>query len=286
MVTASAETLVQITWRRENVPLDLADGHGGMVHFAPNETKTVRGSLEYFRRAAKNIGGLVVKPAPSTVTKADHDRSSSVMMNDVHRCRISNYRDIPMRLATGVDRQYAEIPRSKIIEDPTNKGKKTKVPGTVICVARVSLIKQMNSIKVEILDEDEEKKPAPVESTHRDTGNGVRETLPQLKVNSDPEVPRTSEPLVADLQTLRKNLELPETLEGFAERAKAITWHDLRGICSELGFSRPKSREHATQLICEKLYPQPESDESTDETTESDESDESDEKSKKSSKKK
>ena len=110
-----------------------------------------------------------------------------------------------------------------------------------------------------------------------------------MKVNSDPEVPRTSEPLVADLQTLRKNLELPETLEGFTDRAKAITWHDLRGICSELGFSRPKSREHATQLICEKLYPQPESDESdepTDETTESDETTEPDEKPKKSSKKK
>jgi len=259
-VTTETEALVQITNRRENTPMDLADGHGGLVHLAPNETKTVRGDLMYFKRAAKDIGGLVVKPAPSTVTRADHDRSPGRSQIDVHKVRVYNYRDIPLRLATGVDRQYADIPRAQLVEDPKIKGKKTKVPGQVVCVARVSLIKQMSGIKVDILDADEkkpteEKKEAPKEVVHE------REIKPKLRVNSDPNTPSTSEPRSADISSLRAKLELPDTKEAFIERTKQITWHDLRGICTELGYSRPKSREHATELICQTLYPEAETEE-------------------------
>jgi hypothetical protein len=248
--------------------MDLADGHGGLVHIMPNETKVVRGDLSYFRRAAKDIGGLVVKPAPSSVKRADHDRSPGVMMNDVHKVRISNYRDIPMRLATGVDRQYVELPRSKVVED--KKGKKIKVPGTATCTARVSLIKQMTSIKVEILDEDESKPTnAQLDAQARaedrkERAEAARETLPKHRSESDLNVPKTSEPPAADLESLRQKFECPSTREAFLERAKQITWHDLRGMCGELGFSRPQSRDHAVELIASNLYPEPVEDEDGD----------------------
>lgn len=271
----SSETLVQVTNRRADVPMDLADGHGGLVHIMPNETKVVRGDLQYFRRAAKDIGGLVVKPAPSSVKRADHDRSPGIMMNDVHKVRISNYRDIPMRLATGVDRQYVELPRSKVVDDAN--GKKVKVPGTAICTARVSLIKQMTSIKVEVLDAEESTPTnAQLDAAARvedrvEKAEAVRETLPKHVSESDPDVPKTSEPPVADLESLRVKFQCPNTKEAFFERAKQITWHDLRGMCGELGFSRPQSRDHAVELIVSKLYPEAPADDDSNDSDDSEE---------------
>lgn len=245
------EMILQITNTRKNTPMDIPDGHGGLVHIDPTGTTTVRGDFNYFRRAAKEIGGLTVKVAPGgSAVKVDHDYSSD-FVNDIHKVKILNYRDISMRLATGVDRQHVEIPRSHMEPDPANPAKKKKVPGEITCVARVSLVKQMSSIKVIVLDDKE-----PTSSKQYRAAPPARApSKPTLKVDSEPDLPKTHEAPVDSLETLRAKFELPQTIEEYIERTKQTTWHDLRGIAGELGFTRPKSRDQAIQMIASKLYP-------------------------------
>lgn len=249
--------------------MDLADGNGGLIHIPPLETKIVRGDFNYFRRAAKQIGGLVVKVAPGGPNgKVDHDYAPANVSSDVHKVKIYNHREIPLRLATGVDRQHVDIPRQRLEEDPSQPGKQIKVPGEVTCVARVSLIKQMGGISVVILDKEKQaatpaaaaltrkaKAEAEAEAKKKESTPTRKPDTPVLKIESDADTPKTSEPPADSLESLRENLGLPHTSEEFVERARQITWHDLRGMCRQLGFSRPQSSRHAIQLIGTRLYP-------------------------------
>jgi hypothetical protein len=237
MIMASA---VELTNARAGVPMDIPDGRGNILHLEPKETRVVYGEVAYFRRMmSQGVTGLVVKAATGKkALAAESEADVDMAVDDVRLVTITNHRQIPMDLATGVDRMTIHIEPGQ-----------TSAPVT----ARVSLIKQVTGVSVHKV----EGTPAPVHAGTAKPGSKKargHKAGPGLKVEAEQGVPHTSEPPVESIAELRSRLQLPDTLPEFEQRLQRVVWHDLRGMARQVGV-KGKTRDEIVVALKAKLYP-------------------------------
>ncbi len=260
-----AENAVRLTNHRD-IPMLLPDGQGNRVNLKPKESKVVFGDYAYFKRMPEQgLTGLSVK------LEKGMQRLVEKAKKDIGLFKITNHRQIPMQLATGM-----------------HEGKRNvKIgPGeTVEVVARESVVKQMTGISVkEVHPVTKPPKARPIPSPRPATVHqappaptlvkkpsapkSVTEKLPKTLHRTDEELElekavtaplspeeaaavlaippaepvaplvedeAPSEPVSSDLVSKRMSLGIPATKEEWEEKSDRYSWHDLRGIAKALG---------------------------------------------------
>ena len=268
-----AEQVISLTNRRR-IPMGIPDGEGHQIKLDPGETRLVRGDFERYRRMpAQGMNGLVVKLVDG---KSRLVEAGKKIENEVRLVTVTNHRNIPMRLATGLGHKAVNIgPRE------------TSEP----FLARVSTVKQMGGITVRLVEEkieegppDKEKetdatrseaealakkkvvegsggKPSVeigVESAKGNLENGARAEIEAIARQAAQDQAMARKQAEADdpLARRRRELALPATCEEWGVHKEQLTWPDVRGIAKELGVKAGGStKAELVEAITRKLYP-------------------------------
>lgn len=230
------------------IPMMLPNGEGGMVNLNPGEEKVVQGEWEHYRRMPEQgFNGLVVKEEVGG--KIRLVEASKGM--DVHMMKVTNHREIPMRLATGIGQAAIAI-------GPKETSKPFK--------GRVSTVKQMNGIHVEILDATPEA-PAPktddpdpeiaakaaAEAAELEKAKAAAAKAEAEEAEKKAKAEAENDPLVIK----RRELTLPATREEWFVHKEQMTWPDTRAIAKALDIkTKSLTKEQLIAAIEETLYPE------------------------------
>ena len=255
------QAVIELT-NRKKIPMSLPNGEGGMVNLGPGETRLVRGDFEHYRRMpAQGMNGLVVKVMEGKSRLLE----AAKQVEDVRLVRVTNHRNIPMRLSTGLGQKAVDIgPRE------------TSEP----FLARMATVKQMSGITVKpveptvdsfktrtddaaegarmkaALEEDEANAEAAkkAEGAEAKTAEGeARAKLDAATEKAAAAEARANDPLAIR----RRELTLPATREEWDVHSTQLTWPDVRGLCRELDVkTRSRNKEQLLAAITEKLYPE------------------------------
>lgn len=263
-----AEQVISLT-NRKKIPMGLPNGQGGQISLEPGETKLVRGDLEHYRRMpAQGMNGLVVKLVEGKSRLVEAEKK---IQNEVRLVRVTNHRNIPMRLATGLGHKAVNIGPREASEP---------------FLARVSTVKQMTGITVRLVEEkDQDETPEnPPDGTEGKTGPaeageprneepsvgiGVENPKGNLKNSAGAEVEAIARQAAQDqamakaqaeaddpLLKKRRDLALPATGEEWKVHKEQLTWPDVRGIAKELGVKAgAATKAELVEAITKELYP-------------------------------
>ena len=269
------DAVISLT-NKKKIPMGLPNGQGGQINLDPGETRYVRGDFEHYRRMPKQgMNGLVVKLVDGKSRLVEAEKK----VDDVRLVTVTNHRNIPMQLSTGIGQAHANI-----------GAKETSEP----FLARIRTIKQMSGITVHIVEEKDKDEAAPPAD---DETTDDEETKPEVEVGADEAAPpaddETTEVEVeveadGDLENTasaeaeaiakqaaadeaaakkeaeandplvkrRRDLTLPATREEWDIHSKQMTWPDVRGICKELGIKAgSKNKKQLLKAITKELYP-------------------------------
>lgn len=270
-----SEQVVSLT-NRKKIPMSLPNGEGGVINLAPGETRMIRGDLEHYRRMpAQGMNGLVVRLVEGKSRLVEAEKR---IENDVRLVTVTNHRNIPMQLATGVGQKKVDIgPKS------------TSEP----FLGRVSTIKQMSGITVKAVEEaveDPGRDPGKAETSSPDKGDetkvedageaGAADAEARAKQAADDELRKKDAAAVAEVEAKakqaaedearrkkeaeandplairRRDLALPATAEEWAVHKEQLTWPDVRGLCKQLDIKTGSmDKKGLLEAITEKLYP-------------------------------
>jgi hypothetical protein len=225
---------LRLTNRRPEVSLRLPDGSGGYVTLQPGETKLVYGEYEYFKRMPRQgITGLTVKAEPGVKVPA-----SAKAHMDIHLCKITNHKKIPVRLATGVDHTYVQLAPGEAKE----------------CVARESIVKQVEGISCRRLEGPKPEEERVVKVKTRKSAKAEAAPKPVKSVTESEAEQVRAAGATGKLEDLRESCRMPATKKEWMARSRNLGWHDIRGIAKAYGL-RTKSREETRKKIAEIAYP-------------------------------
>ena len=274
-----SEQTISLTNKRK-IPMSLPNGQGRKIDLAPGETQLVRGDFEYYRRMpGKGMNGLVVKlvQGRSRLVEAQKKLDEKA----VRLVKVTNHRNIPMRLAVGIGQQTVTI-----------GPKETSEP----FLGRVSTIKQMSGITVHLVEDegggeakdekpvkiivdegsgeepstdepstDEkpaddpfgEKKPEVEGSGNLSNGAGAEAEAIAAQAAKDEAARRAEAEANDPLAKRRRDLTLPATAEEWVVHSRQLTWPDVRGIAKELGIKASNAtKAELLEEITRKLYPE------------------------------
>jgi hypothetical protein len=255
-------SVIELTNKRK-IPMSLPNGQGGMVNLNPGETRLVRGDYAHYERMPKQgMNGLVVKIADGKARLVE----AAEKVADPRMVRVTNHRNIPMRLSTGLGQKAIDI-GPKETSDPF--------------LAKISTIKQMSGITVILVKDTTGSFKAPTndaaEKAKLKAAVAEDEAIAKAeKAAEEAEATKTAEAVAlaklaaeeaekAKLEAVandplvarRRELTLPATSEEWRVHSTQLTWPDVRGLCKDVGVrTKFKNKEQLIAAITEKLYPE------------------------------